>query len=290
VETEFGFHLIRLDGVRSGAQLSFDEARGELEARLREERAADRYTELVDELDERALESLDGLAPVAAAMGLPLGTVESFTRSSSEPFGFSPDLVESVFSLEVLEDGEISPVITLDEGRAVAVAVTDYRPSVQLPLAAVREDLEAEIEREEAIALAAIKGAQFVERLQAGENAQAVLGDSDMEFEQRTNLARGDSTIPGELAAIVFRAPKPQDGVADYQSVLLASGEFAIYRVKSVLAGQPEFFSQEDRDSRKEQLAGRLGAGQLTGIVESLVQEATVSVVPDLLETDQGGI
>ncbi|MEE4184906.1 MAG: SurA N-terminal domain-containing protein [Gammaproteobacteria bacterium] len=290
VETEFGFHLIRLDGLRPGARLAFDDARAELELRLREERAADRYTELVDELDERALESLDGLGPVAAAMGLPLRTVESFTRSSGEPFGFAPQLFESVFSLEVLEDGEISPVITLDEGRAVAVAVTEYRPSQQQPLAAVRDEIAADLELEEAIALAAIKGTELIERLQSGESATAVLAEVDAQFEQRQDLARGDASVPGELAAILFRAPKPQDGVADYQSVLLASGEFAIYRIKSVLPGQPEFFSQEDRDARKAQLAGRLGAGQLTGIVESLVREAAVTVVPDLLETDQGGI
>lgn len=290
VETEFGYHLIRLDGLRPGARLGFEEVRESLAAQLREDRAADRYAELLDELDDRALESLDGLAPVAEAMGLPLRRVDKFTRSSQEPFGFSTDLVENVFSLEVLEDGENSRVISLEDDRAVVVAVAEYRPAEQQSLEAVRDEVEAELELEEAIALSAAKGSELLDRLQAGADPAEVLAEVGVSLEQRINMGRDGADVPAELVARMFRAPKPADGPTAYRSALLAGGEFAIYRVKSVLPGRPEFFSQEDRDARKEQLAGRLGAGQLTGIVESLVQDATVVVEPDLLDSDQAGL
>ena len=38
-----------------------------------------------------------------------------------------------------------------------------------------------------------------------------------------------------------------------------------------------------DRDARARQLAGRLGGGQATAVVESLVAEAKISIAPDLL-------
>ncbi len=157
VRTDFGFHIIRLDGIRAGARLSFAEVAGDLRSRLQEDAAADRYTEMLDELDERALESLDGLAPVAEAMGLELRTVESFTRNGGGELGFAPALVDTVFSLEVLEDGENSPVVSLDDGRAVVVRVTDYRPAKPMPLLEVQDQIREQLIQEDALTLGAVE-------------------------------------------------------------------------------------------------------------------------------------
>ena len=62
VRTEFGYHLIRLDGLRAGKKREFAEVKAELLQQLRETEAMKIYGDLVDELDERALESIDGLA------------------------------------------------------------------------------------------------------------------------------------------------------------------------------------------------------------------------------------
>lgn len=289
VETEFGYHLIRLENQRQGTRREFAEVREELTARLREDAAADRYAELLDELDERALESLDGLGPVADAMGLEVKTLDRFSRLGNAEFAGAPEVVDTVFSLEVLEDGENSPVVALDDGRAVVLRVTEYRPAEQQPLAAVREQIKAELEQEEAIALTAVAGKQLLDKLVAGAEPAAVLAEVDAELEVRAELARADASVPGELSAAVFRAPKPVPGLEpEFASLLLATGEFAIYRVTGVRPGQPEFFTQEDRDSRKEQLANRLGAGQLTSIVESLVDGADVTVATDVLDSELG--
>jgi hypothetical protein len=66
---------------------------------------------------------------------------------------------------------------------------------------------------------------------------------------------------------------------------MLASGDFAVYRVSAVTPGSPDSYSLEDRDMRKRQLAGRLGGGQATAVVETLVAEATIQITPDLLGT-----
>ena len=69
------------------------------------------------------------LPDVAAALKLPLNKVEKFTRSGGGPLGNTAPLVEAVFSLEVLEDGENTSVIELSEGRAVVAHVDKYSPS-----------------------------------------------------------------------------------------------------------------------------------------------------------------
>ncbi len=289
VRTEYGFHLIRLDGVRTGTGQDFAEVQDELLARLREDAAAEIYSELVDELDERALESLDGLAPVAAAMGLELKTVEEFTRSGGMPLGYNPQLVDTVFSLEVLEDGENSPVLEIEEGRAVVVEVTDHRLPEVLPLEEVREQIEAQLRRDEAIVLAAAAGETLISRLNSGEDADALAGELELEWSRPRGLRRGSPDVPADLSAAVFRAARPPSGEsAPYTGQILASGDFAVYRVAKVNPGQPGDYSVEDRNQRKDQLASRLGGAQASAVVEALVDEADIRITPDLTGTDSG--
>jgi len=289
VLTEYGYHLIRLDGIRAGNAQSFDQVKDRLVKRLRDDAVADQFGELVDELDERALESLDGLEPVAEAMGLPLGRVARFTRSGGLPLGYSPELVDVVFSLEVLEDGENSPVIALDDGRAVVAQVVEYRAPQTKALDAVRAEIKAQLRRDAAVLRAAEAGSKALEELNAGGDADIVLKATGTQRQRLDNVRRGSADLPADLSAAVFRAPRPEQlGDPGYRGQVLASGDYVIYRVTAVQPGRPDLYTVEDRDERKSQLAGRLGGGQATAVVEELVDESTIRITPDLTSAESG--
>src|SRR5690606_595762 len=48
VESEFGYHIIRLDVVRGGKSKSFEEARPEIEAELKKQLASRKFAELAE--------------------------------------------------------------------------------------------------------------------------------------------------------------------------------------------------------------------------------------------------
>jgi peptidyl-prolyl cis-trans isomerase D len=282
VRTDYGFHLIRLDGIRAGNAQEYVDVKVQLMDRLGDDAAADQFGELVDELDDLALESIDGLQPVAESMGLELGRVTEFTRSGGLPLGYSPQLVDIVFSLEVLEDGENSPVIDLGDGRAVVAQVVEYRAPETRPLAEVRSEIEAQLRRDAAVIKAATAGQVLLSELNAG-------ADTAVDWEQLTDFRRGGSDLPADLAAEVFRAPKPEQlDTPGYRGLGLASGDFAVYRVVTAKPGRPELYTVEDRDERKDQLANRLGGGQATAVVEDIVNEASIRVTPGLVNPDSG--
>ncbi|MGH8133921.1 MAG: peptidylprolyl isomerase, partial [Steroidobacteraceae bacterium] len=53
VKTQFGYHIIRLDEVQAGKGKSFDEARPQLEAEMRRDRATDRFGDLQEQLQRK---------------------------------------------------------------------------------------------------------------------------------------------------------------------------------------------------------------------------------------------
>jgi hypothetical protein len=126
--------------------------------------------------------------------------------------------------------------------------------------------------------------------LNAGAEPNASAQALNLEWQRSEEVRRSATDLPADLAAAVFRAPKPIDDAAPvYTGLMLASGDFAVYRVLAVNPGRPDSYSVEERDSTKQRLTGRLGGGQATAVVESLVEQASVQVVPDLVgsQSDQ---
>ena len=54
VKTQYGYHIIRLDEVQAAKGKSFEEARADLEAQLRRDRATDRFGEIQEQLQTKA--------------------------------------------------------------------------------------------------------------------------------------------------------------------------------------------------------------------------------------------
>jgi hypothetical protein len=72
---------------------------------------------------------------------------------------------------------------------------------------------------------------------------------------------------------------------AGYQGMALGSGGFAVFRVIAVMPGKAELYTLENRDLRKQQLAGRLGSGQTAALVDNLLNDASIRITENLLGT-----
>ncbi|MGI9308239.1 MAG: peptidyl-prolyl cis-trans isomerase, partial [Gammaproteobacteria bacterium] len=281
VTTEFGVHLIRLDGLRAGEQKPFAEVREELAAELSEREAEDIYFARIEELDDLALQSLEGLAPVAEDMGLDIQRAENFTRNGGLPLGFDPALVDAAFSLEVLEDGENSPVVQLSDGRAIVMRLVEHRFPETRPFDEVREQVLAMLMVERSGELAQEAGQTIVEAVSAGTSFAAAAASQGAEIVQSGLLNRGSQDVPPDLLPAIFSAPI--DGASSGpEGLVLSTGGYAVFQVNALNPGRPETVPREQRDQRKRQLAQQSGQVQAAAVTSALRQQASVSLAADL--------
>ena len=110
VKTEFGWHVIKLEGVTPETIQSFEEVRAELETEYRHSQVEKAFGDAQEELDTRAFESSGDIAAVAAQMKLPVKRVERYTRAGSAELGATPKVTEAVFSPDVLAGRELRTV------------------------------------------------------------------------------------------------------------------------------------------------------------------------------------
>lgn len=283
VKTEFGYHIIRLDEVQPGKSKSFDEARGELEAQVRRERAGELFGDAQEQIELRFEQAGGDLEALATEFGLQLGEVNEFMRGGGgAPLGASPDLQETAFSDTVLNQRRIGGPVALGEDRIVVVQVLDHRKPQSRPLAEVREQIVATL-REERGTQAAEKAARAAEeRLANGGGFDEVVSELGVTPEPARFIGRFDPSVPAQVREQAFAVPKPA-GKPSVAAFGLDDGGAAILAVTSVRTeGLGD--NAELRAQRVQQTQSRLAFGDVAAYVEELRRTADVSKNPKAFE------
>lgn len=283
VKTEFGYHIIRLDELRPGAGKSFEQVRDQLADELRRQKAQDEFYALAERLDDLALENPTSLEPVARDTGLAVRRYAGFTRAGGGPLGNNPNLITAVFSPGVLEGSENTPLIELDDSRAIVARVAEHRQPTAVPLEQVRAEIVDRLRTLRATTEATSRGGKIVQRAQAGEDLAAVVSSEGLKLTEAGPLTRRSPAVPPDLLAAVFRAPKPE-GKPVVQGASLAGGAYAVFQIRSVVPGEPELIPQQQRDERKIAFAQRTAASETEALAAHLRESADVVVAPDLFK------
>jgi peptidyl-prolyl cis-trans isomerase D len=233
VKTQFGYHILKLEGIQPSTVKTFDQAKSDLEAEYRRNEAEKAFNSAQDELADAALQNGSDVESVARKAGLTVREVQNFSRTEGGgDLGKSPQVIEAAFNQDVL-DGHLSPMIELDKGRGVVLRASDHHTPAQKPLDAVRADVVAAWKKEKGRELATEAASAAVKRLAAGESWDSVAKSLGLTPEAPKFVSRSDQTIPREVTRDAFDQPRP-DGRPLYASVPLTDGDAAVLAVSAV--------------------------------------------------------
>ena len=289
VKTEFGYHIIRLDELRPGAERSFDEVRAQLTDELRKQKAQDEFYALAERLEDLALENPTSLESVAKDTGLTVRQYAGYTRTNGGPFGNNAELSSAVFSPGVLDGSENTPLIQLDDTHAIVARVALYQPPAPRPLDQVREEIIERLRALRATTEAERRGKAIVQQVTAGESLAAVASAAGLQLTEAGPLTRRSPTVPPELLAAVFRSVKPAggpNGKPVVQGVSVGESGYAVFELRSVVPGEPELIPQQQRDERKRALAQRVASSETEALAAQLRDAADVVVAPNLFKAE----
>lgn len=249
VKTQFGYHIIRLEDIEEPHVRGFDEVRAELEPEFRREQAQALFYEKSQQLADESFASLSELDSVGKKLGMTVQTVEDFTRQGGGALGSDRKVIEAVFSNEVLQERQNSQPVPIGEDSVVVLRVTDHKPSTQLPLALVHEQIATRLREDKARAAATETATALAKRVNAGEplaTAAASVGSTPtaaQSVSRRGPTAEGAAPMVPELLQAIFQAPRPAGaGKVSAGVVTLASGDPAVFVVSTASPGTPAAF------------------------------------------------
>jgi len=291
VESQFGFHIIKLTGMRriegkeerrsshiliaapSDAK-PFEAMRGQIEADLKKSRAARRFSEAADTFSNMVYEQSESLKPAAERFKLQIQTTGWVTRSANQELGAldNPKLIAALFSPDSINGRRNTDAVEVAPAVLVSARVVDYQPEAQRKFEDVKNEIAERLRASEAAELAQKEGAAKLERLRKGADA-GVKWSAPKTVSRREPQGLGGAALRAVVAADVSKLPA-------YVGVALPEAGYLLVRISRVIEADPKQLAQEST----ARAAGLLGASQYNAYVASLRQQASISINQATLE------
>ena len=145
VESDFGYHIIRLDGVQAAQTAPLSTVRAAVIEELRKQQAQKVFADLADNFSNLVYENADSLQPAAAAARLSIQQ-SGWMAANTAPAPFNHvGLSTALFSPESIKSKQNTEAIEVQPGTLVAARVIEHKPARLRPLAEVSAAIEARL-------------------------------------------------------------------------------------------------------------------------------------------------
>ncbi|SPA24488.1 PEPTIDYL-PROLYL CIS-TRANS ISOMERASE [Cupriavidus taiwanensis] len=283
VETDFGYHIIKLTGTKPAETRPLEAVRTELEAELRKQFADKKFAEQADAFGNTVYEQADSLKPAADKFKLTIQTADNVTRQPNPALGAqSPlnheKLLKALFSDDAIKNKRNTEAVQVAPNTLVAARIVAYRPATVRKFEEVEAQVREGYVAQQAAALARKDGEA---RLAALKQADSAEGFGAVQTVSRT---KAEGMTPQAVEA-VMRADAAK--LPALVGVDLGAQGYAVYRITKV--SQPPQADPARRQAEAQQLAQLAGQTDLQAFYESLKARSKVKLLTPAGATQEQG-
>ncbi|WP_218352646.1 SurA N-terminal domain-containing protein [Alteromonas lipotrueiana] len=275
VETEFGFHIIKLTDIKPEQVTSLAEVKDDIRDRLQTARATERFYEIRSRMEEVAFEVPESLEDVAGVADQPIEETGMFTEQKVPAPIDNPNAASRAFSPELVEDRMNSEVIELDDSTVMVMRVKEHEPQRTRPLAEVSQSISKQLQVQKAQQAALNWAQSLVQKYTAGEDVDALLSEHDLAWQQANGINRGPGDLPRSMVETLFTLSGQEGNSA--QATKLANGDVGIVELTDVQ--QPEAPDEQLAASLRQQLGSAYGQTLFQSYIDALRSEAEVEIL-----------
>ncbi len=274
IETEFGYHIIKLTDIKPVEVTPLAEVRDEIEAQLLTDKATDEFYALQSEMANLAFEVPDTLEDVAGAVNGKIKETGLVTAAAVPAALNVPAVTSKMFDPDFIDEALNSDVIELSNDKVVVIRVIGHEPQRTQSLDEVRTQILAQLRARKAQEAAAEWADNVVEQVQAGESPELTIGDVTLEWQSKEAIARNSNELPRNLVDTVFTLSTEAGN--NLEVAKLGSGDVGVVRLTAV--NMPEALGEEELASLKQQLMTNYSQANYQSFIDSLRSAAEVTV------------
>lgn len=162
VETDFGYHIIKLTDIKAPKQRTFDEMRPEIEAELKKQQAQRKFAESADVFSNAVYEQSDSLKPAADRLKLEIRTAANVRRTPAQGAAgalANPKFLQALFSADSIQKKRNTEAVEIAPNTLASGRITQYTAARALPFAEVKDKVRERVVAAKAAELARKEGA-----------------------------------------------------------------------------------------------------------------------------------
>lgn len=278
VETQFGFHIIKLTELEEERQQSLEEVREEVEQDASRALAEEQFSDLVEPFENLIFEQPDSLLPASDEIGFPVETSDWFTLAAGEGIAMESAVRRAAFAEDVLDDGLNSQAIELGFERVVAIRKLDHEPAAIRSFEEVKEEIVTSLKRQKSAERVAEEGAKLIEGLTHKASWDIRLAKNEL---LASKLGATREEVAPEFASLadqVYAADAPEGSNPSYGYLVLSNGDAVLYALNAVSDGVVTDVDPALRQRMEQQLADRDGSDLYRQAVILLRSDAEVVI------------
>jgi peptidyl-prolyl cis-trans isomerase D len=283
VQSEFGYHIIQLTGIKPAAVRTLDEVKGEIGAEIKKQLAAKKYSELAEIFANTVYEQADSLKAVADKLKLKIETASNLTRrpnpslAPTAPYN-NEKFLKALFSDDAVKNKRNTEAVEVAPNTLIAGHVLEYKPATKRPLDEVKDIIRERVIQTEATTLARKAGEAKLAALTAKDDAS---GFSNAKMVSRIK----DQDLDGAALAAIMKADTRK--LPAYVGVDLAGKGYSVFRINKV--AQPAVVDNARRQAEQQQVADALAQQEMVAYIDVLKQKAKVKMLKPVLADNVTG-
>ena len=272
VESDFGYHVVKLTALRGGDKRSFESVRAELEVEVKTQLAQKRFSEAAVEFTNMVYEQPDSLKPAVEKFKLELRTAQGVQRAPvAGAVGAlaSPKFLDALFGTDAIRNKRNTEAIEVAASTLASGRIVKHEPARQLPLADVRTQVRQQVVVAQAAAQARKLGETRLAELRAA--------PATVMAETAVTVSRAQPReLPGALLDAVLKTPTTT--LPAFVGVALGDQGYALAKITKVLGRDP---AVADAARGQAQYAQAWGDAESQAYYSALKTRLKVEIKPD---------
>jgi len=272
VESEFGYHVIRLIAVKGRG---LEEVKQQVALDLKRQKAARKFSELGEQFNNLVFEQGESLKPAADALKLAIQSSSWVSRSGSEnKLLNNQKLLQAVFAEDAIRNKRNTEVVDVGNNTLVAARVVEYKPASVRAFEEVSAGIAKRLALQQAAQLAAARGRELLAKLRQGESAAVTWGEPKRISRENPQGYSGPVLV-GVLKTDVRKLPA-------YAGIENERSEFVLLKITRVV--EAEGVDAARLKAAREELRQMLGQEEFDAYVASLKLGTDIKVQKERLE------
>jgi peptidyl-prolyl cis-trans isomerase D len=281
VETQFGFHLIQVQEIHEERVKPLEEVRGEIEGKLRTEKARERAGEAA-KADHEVVAKGGDLAAAATARGLEVQKPDPRPRNA--PFSGLGTSMPFSNALWQADAGALVEPTNVNGTWALA-KVIEKLPAATQPFEQAKERVETELRRDKGTELARKAAEDFLGQVRQAGSLGSAAEAANREVQESGEIARSGRYVPGiggsdELKLAIARLSDEKKLV---DQVHVVAGDAFVVELLERTRPSDDEIGKKIAETRKS-LLERKQQEVFTAYLEEQKAKGGIQVFPDRLE------
>ncbi len=279
LESDFGYHIVKLTGVRPAKLRSLDEVRADITSEMKRQAATRQFAEAAEAFNNTVFEQADSLQPAADKFKLKIQRSGWLSRSlqPAEMAGLGPlaneKILAALFAEDALKNRRNIEAYEIAPNTLLSARVVEHAPASLKAFDTVKVELEKFLRARQAVDLAVNAGEARLAELKQG-------GADKLNWSAARSVSRLRAReLPPAAAQAVFKADVRK--LPAYAGAHLGSA-YALYRIDKVTS--PETLDENQRKALQTQYGALVAQEDASAYVNSLRKRYKIDVNKSALE------